>query len=197
MSRENKLIRRIKKGLVEIKNTSELMIDLAYSALIFDSKEIAEEVQRLEEYVDKLHTKFERDVLSKERVAEQADEFLSLIRLSIAAENIADAAAQIAETVLRGIEPHPILTVVVNEAEETVTKVEVAKDSILAGKTLEDLDLPNEIGMRIIAIRRKRKWLYSPSGRSRIEPMDTLIARGYAEGKPVLEGLAAGRIREL
>ena len=44
---------------VELKNTSELMIDLAYSSLMLNSKELAEEVQRLEERMDKLHTDFE------------------------------------------------------------------------------------------------------------------------------------------
>lgn len=190
-------LKKIQKHLMELKNTSELMIDLAYSALIFDSKDIAEEVQRLEEYVDGLHTKFEMSILSAQPPVKEADEFLSLIRLSLATEKIADAAAQIAGTVLRGIEPHPILAVVVNEAEETIAMVNVSEKSVLAKRALKELDLPGNIGMRVIAIRRRRKWVYSPRAKTIILPNDVLIVRGYAESKPKLEGLAAGRIREL
>lgn len=197
MTVESKQLRRVRTKLAELKDTSELMIDLAYSALIFNSKEIAEEVERLEEHVDTLHTRFELMVLSMPHAPEEADEALSLVRLSLATEEIADAAAQIVQPVLKGIEPHPILAVVVNEAEETITRVTVAKGSILAGKALRDLDLPSNTGMRVIAIRRRQKWVYSPSGRTVIMPEDILIARGYAEGKAVLEGLAAGEIREL
>ena len=42
MSRSQmKKLRSIEDMLVEMKNTSELMVDLAYSALLFNNKEIA------------------------------------------------------------------------------------------------------------------------------------------------------------
>ena len=56
---KRKVFEEIVTRFVELKNTSELMIDLAYSSLMLNSKELAEEVQRLEEYMDKLHTDFE------------------------------------------------------------------------------------------------------------------------------------------
>jgi uncharacterized protein with PhoU and TrkA domain len=65
--------------LVELKDTSELMIDLAYSSLLLKNRELAEEVQRLEEHVDKLHTDFELLVLQSEFKKEEAKGFLGLI----------------------------------------------------------------------------------------------------------------------
>jgi len=85
---------------VELKNTSELMIDLAYSSLMLNSKELAEEVQRLEEYMDNLHTNFELLALTSDFKKEEASGFLGLIRLGVATEKIADAAAEMAEVVL-------------------------------------------------------------------------------------------------
>jgi uncharacterized protein with PhoU and TrkA domain len=35
------------------------MMDLAYSSLMLNSKDLAEEVERLEEKMDQLHTEFE------------------------------------------------------------------------------------------------------------------------------------------
>jgi uncharacterized protein with PhoU and TrkA domain len=40
--------------LLELKDTSEFMIDLAYSSLIYNNKEIAEEVEELERKMDVL-----------------------------------------------------------------------------------------------------------------------------------------------
>ena len=75
------------------------MLDLAYSSLILNSKELAEEVQLLEERVDQLHTEFELLALKSDFKKEEASGYLGLIRLGIATEKIADAAADIAEVV--------------------------------------------------------------------------------------------------
>jgi len=175
---------------VELKDTSELMIDLAYSSLLLNSRELAEEVQRLEEYVDKLHTAFELLVLSSKFKEEEARGFLGLIRLGVVTEKIADAAAEIAEVVLRGIEPHPVLKITITEAEETVTHVYVAENSRLVNKTLREARIPEETGMWVLAIKRGDKCL-RPKPDSKIEVGDILIASGYAEGVEDLKKLAS------
>jgi uncharacterized protein with PhoU and TrkA domain len=179
----------IVERLVELKDTSELMIDLAYSSLLSNSRELAEEVQRLEERVDKLHTSFELLVLQSEFDKEEAKGFLGLIRLGVATEKIADAAAQISEVVLRGIEPHPVLQLSIREAEETVAYVPVAKGSRLVDKTLTEARIPEETGMWILAIRRGNKSI-RPKPDSKIEVGDVLIASGYAEGVESLKKLS-------
>ncbi len=47
--------RNVKDIFVEMKNTAELMVDLAYSSLLFNEEEMAEEVLELEEYLDLLN----------------------------------------------------------------------------------------------------------------------------------------------
>jgi len=179
----------IVERLVELKDTSELMIDLAYSSLLLNNRELAEEVQRLEEHVDKLHTDFELLVLKSDFKKEEAKGLLGLIRLGVATEKIADAAAQISEVVLRGIEPHPVLQLSIREAEETVAYVRVAKGSPLADKTLVEARIPEETGMWVLAIRRGDKYV-KPRLDSRIEVGDILIASGYAEGVEDLKRLS-------
>jgi len=46
--------------LLELKEKAELMVDLAYSSIIYDSRELAEEVYELEEFIDVLNDKFQR-----------------------------------------------------------------------------------------------------------------------------------------
>jgi len=185
-----KQFEEIVEKFVELKNTSELMMDLAYSSLLLDSKYLAEEVQRLEEYVDKLHTEFELLVLSSKFEKEEARGLLGLIRLGVVTEKIADAAAEIAEVVLRGIEPHPILKLTIEEAEETVTHVQVTKNSSLVDKTLREAKIPEETGMWILAIKKGDKCI-RPKPDSKIQAGDTLIASGYAEGEDDLKKIAA------
>ena len=135
---EQKQFEEIVERMLELKETSELMIDLAYSALMLNSKELAEEVERLEQDVDEMHTAFELLVLKSDFTKEEASGFLGLIRIGVAAEKIADAAAEMAEVVLRGIEPHPVLKLAIKEAEETVAQACVTSASSLVGKTLKE-----------------------------------------------------------
>ena len=187
---EQKQFEEIVTRMVELKDTSELMIDLAYSALMLNSRELAEEVQRLEEYVDKLHTAFELLALTSDFKKEEASGFLGLIRIGVATEKIADAAAEMAEVVLRGIEPHPVLKLAIKEAEETVAQACVTSDSALVNKTLKEARVHEETGMWILVIKRDGKPL-RPKGDSRIESGDILIASGYAKGVDTLRRLAS------
>lgn len=180
----------IVKRFVELKDTSELMIDLAYSSLLYDNRELAEEVHKLEEYVDKLHTEFELCVLSSSFKKDEVRGFLGLIRLGVVAEKIADAAAEIAEVVLRGLEPHPILKSTIEEAKETITHVCVTANSPLANKTIREARIPEETGMWVLAIRKGEKCT-RPKPDSKIEVGDVLIASGYAEGAEDLKRLAS------
>ena len=187
-----KRFQRILDDLVKLKDTSELMLDLAYSALLLNSKELAEEVQRLEEYMDRLHTDFELSVLSIDFKPEESRNFLGLIRLGVVTEEIADAAAEIAEVVLRKLELHPVLKMAISEAEETVTFAQVSKDSPLNGKTLREARIPEKTGMWILVIKRGDKWI-RPRPNVVIRDDDTLVASGYAEGEEDFKTLVSGK----
>jgi len=176
--------------LVELKDTSELMMDLAYSSILLNSKELAEEVQVLEERMDNLHTEFELLVLTRCIIPDESRKFLGLIRLGVVTEKIADAAAQIAEVVLRGLEPHPVLRLAIREAEETVIHVNVSEKSSLVRKSLRETQIHEETGMWILAVRRGDKWM-RPKPDTVIAAGDVLIASGYTEGVEDLKKLAS------
>lgn len=185
-----KLFKKIVDMLVELKDTSELMLDLAYSSILLNSKELAEEVQALEEHVDKLHTDFALLVLSAGISPEDSKDFLGLIRIGVVTENIADAAAQIAEVVLREIKPHPVLALAIEEAEETVVHVQVSKESPLVGKTLRKAQIHEETGMWVLVVRRGGKWM-RPGPNLKIDAGDVMIVSGYAEGEDDFKKLAS------
>lgn len=192
MSEEENLFKSIANKLTILKDTSELMIDLAYSSLLLNSPKLAEEVMMLEEHVDKLHVEFELLVLSSGIKKEEARDFLGLMRVGMGTERIADAAARIAEVVLRGLKPHLVLKLVIEEAEETVTRIQVTKNSLLVSKSLRDAKIPEETGMWVLVIRRENRWL-RPKPETKILAGDILVASGYAEGEEDLKKLASGR----
>ncbi|MEM2905830.1 MAG: TrkA C-terminal domain-containing protein [Candidatus Bathyarchaeia archaeon] len=187
----------LEEMLVELKDTSELMIDLAYSALLIQSKDLARQLLELEEYFDGLHMRFELAVIG--RKGNNVDErgVLGLIRLGFAAETISDAAAEIAKIVLLEIPTHPILQMAVTEAEDIVEMSYVREGSILDGRTLQELALEDKIGMKIIAVRRGLKWTYNPRESTVIHAGDLLVASGYAEGGELFKRLASGELREI
>jgi uncharacterized protein with PhoU and TrkA domain len=129
-------------------------------------------------------------VLLSQFKKEEAKGFLGLIRLGVVTEKIADAAAEIAEVVLRGIETHPVLKLAIEEADETVTQVLVTENSPLANKTLKEARIPEETGMWVLAIKRGEKCI-RPKPDSKIEVGDILIASGYADGEEDLKKLAS------
>ena len=191
MTEDRQLFERICDDLVELKDTSETMIDLAYSALLLNSRHLAEEVLTLEDRMDRLHTEFELLVLSSRGDPEETRGLLGLIRIGVVTERIADAAAEIAEVVLRSGEPHPVLRMVIQDAEETVERVAVAEASPVAGKTLKEARIPEETGMWVLVIRRGDRWI-RPRPRTVIQAGDVIVASGYAEGEEDFRKLLSG-----
>jgi uncharacterized protein with PhoU and TrkA domain len=60
--------------------------------------------------------------------------------------------------------------------------VRVREGSTLAGRRLEEVELPMDVGMRVVAIRRDRDWVIDPDGEELMMPDDILILRGAREG---------------
>ena len=184
---------KITNDLVRLKDTSEIMIDLAYSSLLLKSKYLAEEVLLLEEQVDKLHIDFQLEVLTRTKKPADPKSLIGLIRMGSVAERIADAASEIAEVVLRGIEPHPILQMVIQDAEETVERVVVTEDSPIANTTLREAKISEETGWWVLVIRRGTRWM-RPGPNTRVIVGDVVIASGYSEGEDDFKFLLTGKM---
>ncbi len=182
---------RVTESLVRLKDTSETMIDLAYSALLLNNRFLAQEVLNLEEAVDELHISFQLEVLSRTEEETDPKHLLGIIRMGNVTERIADAASEIAELVLRGIQPHPVLGLVIQGAEETVETAEVSPDSPVAGKTLREAGIAEETGMWVLYIRRGGRWL-KPKPHTRLLPGDLVVASGYSEGEEDFKKLLGG-----
>ncbi|MES3517265.1 MAG: TrkA C-terminal domain-containing protein [Natronomonas sp.] len=172
--------------IVHMKNLSELAVDLAYSAVLFDSEELAEEVSNLEVEVDALQSRFEAWVLGAAADAEDPVSLRGLIHLGTSTEVISDAAVDISEGVLRDIDAHPVVRMAVEESDELLLRVEVEADSELDGTTVTSGVPDADVSMSVIAIRRPGEgWLLVADADAELTSGDILIAkgtRGAAEG---------------
>ena len=183
--------------LVEMKDLSELMLDLAYSSALFHNAELARDVLELEKKVDNLTLLLKMNVMIAARDAKDAKNLLGVSLVSSAADKISDAAADIAYLVLHGIGIHPAVREAFKRVEERLGRFVVKRDSILSGKSLRELRLASRIGVDIIAIRRGKDWIIDPKGGDKILEGDILIARGAPSGIEELGKLAEGISRRL
>jgi uncharacterized protein with PhoU and TrkA domain len=177
--------------VVEMKNKSELSVGLAYSAVLFYNKDLADEVEILEEEMDQMKYELQHWVLESARHVEDVDILRGLLHLANASEFISDAAYEIADIVLRDIELHPIFMMAVRESDEVMTKINVDGCSPIVNMTLGELKLETETGMHVMAIKRGSRWIYRPGSRTKIKSDDILIARGSHDSETQLLEMTA------
>ncbi|UZE92108.1 MAG: potassium channel protein [Methanosarcinales archaeon] len=182
----------MKNLLKHMKDISELMVDLAYSAVLYDSKDIAEEVLRLEEEMDVMSYHARITAMLGARRIEEAEELSGVLQIASAAGKISNAAGDIANIVLRELGLPPELKIAIPSAEETVTRVRISEKSSLTGKTLGEFKLETKTGMVVIALRRNAEWVYDPNKKTAMEAGDVLFAKGPDEGVAMLCKLATG-----
>ena len=181
----------IKNLLIEMKNMSELMVDLAYSAVLFNSVDAAEEVITLENEVNSMNYQIKMESLVAARSYEDAEKLTALLEIAEATETMANAAKDLADLVIKGIKPHPVFKMVMEESDKMIARICVVNESDLANKTLGELLLVNRTGMRVIAIRRGESWIYGPDKNTMILANDILILKGTDEGAELLQKLAS------
>ena len=185
----------VKDILIEMKDMSELMVDLAYSAVLFNNKDAAEEVLTLENRLNSMNYEIKKQSLVAARSLEDAEKLTTLLEIAEAAESMGNAAKDLADLTLKGFEPHPVFRAVMEESERNIIRLKVKEESDQANECQSDLLLLNRTGMRIISIRRGESWIYGPDKNTVILADDFLIAKGTETGTEILEKLVSGEIR--
>ena len=170
-------MKEIEEKFLELKEKAELMVDLAYSSLLYDNRVIAKEVYNLENEVDRQHEELQRMAIEGVLEDSDVDKALLYVRLGAALEIIADSAREIADITLRDMEMHPIFQQSLRESETVISSAIVKDTSPFAGKTLREIELPEKFGAWVIAIKGKEGWVYGPDGDDAILPGDLVITR--------------------
>ena len=182
-------------SVVLMKNMSELAVDLAYGAVLFDDDGLAEEVVELEAEVDALKSRFEAWTLRAAADIPDPVSLRGLVHIATATEVISDAAVEISEGVLRGLDTHIVVQEAVEASDEVVVRVPVAAESTLADTTLGQQRVKTQTGMRVVAVRRSddgaEAWVVEPGPDTAVRSGDVVLAKGTRGGAEKLRALAA------
>jgi uncharacterized protein with PhoU and TrkA domain len=181
--------RNLRSMLSEAKDSSELMVDLAYAALYFGDPDMAEEVSELEEQMNELVHDMRTVSILAARNPREAEAMASVLQVVSAIERIGNGAVDIARIVTHRLGIPRELVADLSSAAEVSHRVLVREGSHMAHRPLSALELPVATGMRVMAIRRGREWNTDVEGDEVLLPGDVLF----------LEGPPAGilRVREL
>ncbi len=186
----------IKELLSEMKDTSELMIDLSYSAILFNDREIAEEVKYLEVRMDKLNYQIRMMAMLATRTKEEAEQLAGILQIAEAAESISNAAGDIVKLLSMKLD-HPILPRLFKESDEKIYRMKIDGSSKACGRSISSLKIESETGVRIVTIRRKNRWIYGPKGDVKLKAEDSVSGKGTDEGIGRLNQFFKGKMEVL
>jgi len=183
--------------LTEMKDLSELMTSLAYSALILENDPIGEEVEDLARRMDWLKYQLRLTASLSVRNKEEAEQVAGILQVADASEHIANAASGMLDLMDANITLRPFLGRVLDEADDRITTLKVPAGSPGEGRTLGDMRLESETGLRCLAMRRGARWIYDPGPDARVAADDTLLLRGQQEGASHFKAWLKGEVDEL
>ncbi|NHW24041.1 MAG: potassium channel protein [Archaeoglobales archaeon] len=188
----------VKDLLIEIRNTSELIIDLAYSSVLYDVEDVAEEVLELEaKFIDLIKEIRKKAALSVRNIRD-AERIVSVLQIAAAGQKMSSAAGDISSLVLRGYKlPKNVVNLILTHSEETILKVRVPDNSPIAGKTLGEVMFQKVTGMRVIAIKRDLEWIFDVNRDTRIMRGDVLFVRGDPNSVPRLYEFVLNEAKEI
>ncbi len=187
------MISQIERKLLELKDTTDLMVDLAYSSLLYNNVEIAEEVVMLSGKMSDLVDNIQDNLAEAGRASpDEISRAIVTTRLMDSMLDITEAAESIADVVIRGLADHPVLALSIRDAETTICLAKVAEESVLAGKSFGELSLSTNSSMFVIAIRRDQTYIFGPDRDVRIEVDDLLSAKGPVAAVGYFKSLADG-----
>lgn len=170
----------VKHQLAAMKDTAELMIDLAYSAITYDNKTIAEEVLVLEEYMDDLQQSAHESLMLASRTPEDADQLIGIFNVVGAAEEIADAADDIASIVTQDHKVPDSFRAALIQSREITVRIPYP-GTAMDGKTVAQFEHETGKGTQIIAMKRSDGWVFDPQDDEVLEEDDILYVRGPRE----------------
>jgi uncharacterized protein with PhoU and TrkA domain len=182
--------KNVKELLVELKDASELMVDLAYAAVFFNEEKLAREVGRLEERMNDHLRRLRITAMLAARSPEDAEGMAGVLWIADAIERIGDAASDIARVVAARLGIPDALRPDLRHAEEMTARVKMREQAPAAGQSLRELSLPTETGMWVMAIRSGLDWEFDPGPEDIVSVGDVLLIRGPEEGVNEVRELA-------
>jgi len=180
----------VKDLLTEMKNISDMMVDLAFAVLVLEDRDLARQLSRLEERMNELMYQIRGAAAVVTRRLEEAKLITGILQVASAAESISDAVESIADFILRGMKVHPVVCEAIGEADERIAVLEIGENSPVAGRKIGELNLPPTRGAWPLAIKRGAEWIIPPKSDTELMSGDILVCKGSEESLRIIEQMA-------
>ncbi len=183
--------RSVKDLLVEAKDASELMVDLAYAAVFFDDEKVAREVERLEERMSDHLRRLRMMAMLAARNPDDAEGMAGVLWIADAIEKVGDAASDIGRVVEAKLGIPDALRRDLRHADEMTARVKVRD-----GSRGDRADAPRSVAAdrdRHVGHgdpQRDRAGGSTPAPRTCCPSGDVLLVRGPEEGVNLVRELA-------
>lgn len=186
--------RSVRDILIEMKNISEKIVDLAFSSVMFDSEDIAREVLRLEDRVDDLLAMLRMKVLMAAETARDARRLLPILSIAASMDEIADAAGDLAKMLLKGFKLHPVVLEALKMVDEVIVRIDVKHSSPLIGKTISQISRELNIDFTPLVLCRGGRTIISPDENVKLRQNDYIIVKTTALGAETLAKMGGGSV---
>lgn len=176
----------LKDIIREMKQNIDFMIDLAYSAVKFGSKELADEAYKMEQRIHELTFLLNFQIIQAHPGGlKEAKTLEPIVVMGYAIDKISDALSDIARVIYINSDVSSFIQLLsdISVVPEPIVKIVVKKGSSFIGKKRKDLHFRSKHGVDLIVIRRGDKWLFERN--ERVLANDILIVKG--EIQPIIE----------
>ena len=184
----------VQEILTEMKDISEVIVDLAYAALMYNSKEMGAKVNDLEDEMEELKYAMRVKALMAARTREDAKHLSGILQIASAADRISHAAGELVDLLEISPEKRPFITNLINESDEKIRMIRISSKSDMAGNTIGKLGVEANTGMKIIALKNRDGWTYDPDDDVKLRVGDDMIVRGTEDGGHRLSEFASGKL---
>ncbi len=162
----------IASRLANLKNLSDVAMDMSIYSLVYEDKNAAFEVLEIERFIDEESARLELKLLE---TVDDPQEAYSASVIITSLERISDAATYIAKIAASGTPVHPILREVEMESDEKIIIVQVTKDGYKV-QDVEDL-----LDGTVIAACIEGFWIPLPKPNMELQKGVKVVIKTYSE----------------
>ena len=180
--------------LEELSSKSLLQLDLALAAVSLHDEVLAKYVLNMEHEIDEITNQLFIHTMLSARRPKEATENLLFLHVGNLVNFISDVAANIAEIVTEGINPFKDRNTLFMFMHEFVDSAKVGSNSLLIGKSEEDLQIQQAMGIDIMAIKRDNEILFGYQ--HELQENDYLYLRGPSASVAIFSEVVRGHIND-
>jgi uncharacterized protein with PhoU and TrkA domain len=184
----------IKENILRMKDMSEMLVDLAYSAVFLHDAKISKEVQDVYAKLELLEEDIYKALF---KIRDSSDEErLYIMEITDHIKGIANNANEIAKLATTKIQPS-IIKDIFSDSEKRVIVEKVIKTSNFVKKTIGELKIRTFTRGTIIGLRRRDNWIFNIDKDTIIEEGDEIVVVGSSHAQKLLKDAINNKLPEM